>query len=139
MQFIALDDGRLPGAGLGDGGHCLGPWYAASAKIRSMNGKKPDAAWIEDEQYAVAVLHSGRVDDDVQQQAVSTRIWRLRPLTLLAASKPCGSSVDPFEPLGALTVDDRGGWARFPALTLARGDIERMVDALQRVVPATAC
>jgi len=36
---------------------------------------------------------------------------------------------------GALTVDDRGGWARFPALALARGDIERMVDALQRAVP----
>ena len=36
---------------------------------------------------------------------------------------------------GALTVDDRGGWARFPALALARGDIERMVDALQGAVP----
>jgi len=31
---------------------------------------------------------------------------------------------------GALTIDDRGRWAGFPALALTRGDIERMVDAL---------
>jgi len=32
--------------------------------------------------------------------SVSTRICRLRPVTFLAASKPCGSSVEPpFEPL----------------------------------------
>ena len=36
---------------------------------------------------------------------------------------------------GALTVDDRGGWAGFTALALARGDVERVVDALQRSVP----
>jgi len=36
---------------------------------------------------------------------------------------------------GALTVDDRGGWAGLPTLTLACGNIERMVDALQRAVP----
>ena len=36
---------------------------------------------------------------------------------------------------GALTVDDRGGWARLPAFLFARGDIERVVDALQRTIP----
>jgi hypothetical protein len=36
---------------------------------------------------------------------------------------------------GALTVDDRGGWAGFTALALARSDVERVVDALQRSVP----
>jgi len=36
---------------------------------------------------------------------------------------------------GALTVDDRGSWAGLSTLTLARGNIERMVDALQRAVP----
>ena len=36
---------------------------------------------------------------------------------------------------GALTVDDRGSWAGFPALALAGGDIECVVDALQRSVP----
>ena len=36
---------------------------------------------------------------------------------------------------GALTVDDRGGWAGFTALALARGDVERVVGALQRSVP----
>ena len=36
---------------------------------------------------------------------------------------------------GALTIDDRGGWACFPALVHARSDIERMMNALQRAVP----
>jgi hypothetical protein len=36
---------------------------------------------------------------------------------------------------GALTVDDRGSWAGFPALALACGDIECVVDALQCSVP----
>jgi hypothetical protein len=40
MQFIALDDRQLPGAGLGDGGQGLCPWYPASAKIDLMKGKK---------------------------------------------------------------------------------------------------
>ena len=36
----------------------------------------------------------------ISKPSVSTRIWRLRPVTFLAASKPCGSSVEPpFEPL----------------------------------------
>jgi len=47
----------------------FGPWYAASAKIHLMKGEEPARAPIEDEQSAVAILHSGRVDDDVQQQA----------------------------------------------------------------------
>ena len=40
MQFIALDDRQLPGAGLGDGGRGLLPRYPASAKINLMKGKK---------------------------------------------------------------------------------------------------
>ena len=37
--------------------------------------------------------------------------------------------------LGALAVDDRGGGARLASFALARGDIKRMVEALQRAVP----
>ena len=64
-------------------------------------GEEAACAPIEDEQSAVAILHSGRVDDDVQQQAERVdQDIRLRPVTFLAASKPCGSSVEPpFEPL----------------------------------------
>src|SRR6202035_310120 len=38
------------------------------------------------------------------------------------------------EPLWRLT-GSHGGWASFPALVLARGDIEHVVDAFQRFVP----
>jgi hypothetical protein len=37
--------------------------------------------------------------------------------------------------LGALAVDDRGGRARLAPLALARLDIERVVNALQRAAP----
>jgi hypothetical protein len=36
---------------------------------------------------------------------------------------------------GALSIDDRGSWTSFPALALARGNIECVVDALQLSVP----
>jgi hypothetical protein len=37
--------------------------------------------------------------------------------------------------LGALTVDDRSRWTRLAPFVLARRDIERVVNALQRAVP----
>jgi hypothetical protein len=37
--------------------------------------------------------------------------------------------------LGALAVDDRRGRARLSAFALARGDVERVMEALQRPVP----
>jgi Sigma-70 region 3 len=49
---------------------------------------------------------------------------------------PAGQAWSPFlSRFGALTIDDRGSWAGFPALALARGDIECVVDALQCSVP----
>jgi hypothetical protein len=69
MQFIALDDGELPGAGLGDGGHCLRPLVRGISEDTFDEREEETRAAIEDEQYTVAVLHGGRVDDDVQQQA----------------------------------------------------------------------
>ena len=69
MQFIALDDRQLPGAGLGDGGRGLLPPVPGISESKLDEGEEAACAPIEDEQRAVAILHSGRVDDDVQQQA----------------------------------------------------------------------
>ena len=69
MQFIALDDRQLPGAGLGDGGRGLPPLVPGISEDKLDEGEEAACAPIEDEQSAVAILHSGRVDDDVQQQA----------------------------------------------------------------------
>jgi hypothetical protein len=49
---------------------------------------------------------------------------------------PAGRAQSPFlSSLGALAVDDRGGRARLAPLALARLDIERVVNALQRAAP----
>ena len=69
MQFIALDDRQLPGAGLGNGGRGLRPPVPGISEDKLDEGEEAACAPIEDEQSAVAILHSGRVDDDVQQQA----------------------------------------------------------------------
>ena len=69
MQFIALDDRQLPGAGLGDGGRGLLPLVPGISEDKLDEGEEAACAPIEDEQSAVAILHGGRVDDDVQQQA----------------------------------------------------------------------
>jgi hypothetical protein len=69
MQFIAPDDLKFPGAGLGDGGRGLRPLVSGISEDTLDEGEESARALIEDEQSAVAILHSGRVDDDVQQQA----------------------------------------------------------------------
>ncbi len=69
VQFIALNNRELPGAGLGDGGHCLRPLVGGISKDTLDEGEEAARASIEDEQCAVAILDSGRVDNDVQQQA----------------------------------------------------------------------
>ena len=79
----------------------------------------------EDGKSAVAILHSGRVDDDVQRQA--ERVDQDMPFAagdLLAPHQsPAGQAWSPLlSRFGALTVDDRGGSAGFTALALARGD-----------------
>jgi hypothetical protein len=69
MQFIALDNRELPSSGLGDGGRGLRTLVRGIREDTLDEGKEAACAPIEDEQSAVAVLHSSRVDDDVQQQA----------------------------------------------------------------------
>ena len=68
MRFIALDDGELPSAGLGHGGSSLGPLVAGIGEDGLDEGEEAASVPIEHEQGAVSILHSGRVDDDVQQQ-----------------------------------------------------------------------
>src|SRR5262249_6310754 len=69
--------------------------------------------------------------------SVSTRMWRLRPVIFLPASKPCGSSEAPLlRALGALAVDDCCGGSCLPARLLAYRYIERVMDVLQRAIPA---
>jgi hypothetical protein len=62
-----------------------------------------------------------------------TRMWRFRPVIFLPASKPCGSIAELLlSCLTALAVDDRGRGARLAPGPLARLDVERVVDPLQR-------
>jgi len=96
VQIVALDDLEHPTAGAGSG--LRGAWslIAASAKIRSMKGKRQRCASIENQPRPVAVLNVGGMDDDVQQKA--ERIDKdvaLAPGDLLARIEPlrvkCGA------------------------------------------------
>jgi len=69
MQFIAFDDLQLPGAGLGDGGGRLRSLVAGISEDTLDEGEEAPRAPIEHERCAVAILHRGRMHDDVQQQA----------------------------------------------------------------------
>ena len=60
---------EFPGAGLGDGSRGLRTLVRGISEDTLDEGEEPARAPIEDEQSAVAILHSSRVDDDVQQQA----------------------------------------------------------------------
>src|SRR5271154_6992909 len=67
---------------------------------------------------------------------VSTRMWRLRPMTFLPHQSLAGRAQSRLlSRLAALAVDDRRRRARFAPGPLARLDVERVMDALQRAVP----
>ena len=68
MQLGAFDDLQLPGAGLGnDGGH-LRPLIAAIGEDALDEGEQT-AGPAQHQTRAVAILHVGRMDHDVQQEA----------------------------------------------------------------------
>ena len=69
MQFIAPDDLKLPSACLGDGGRRLRPLVAGISEDTLDEGEQAPRTSIEDEPGAIAILYSGRMHDDVQQQA----------------------------------------------------------------------
>jgi hypothetical protein len=69
MQLVALDDLQLPGAGLGNGRGCLRSLVAGIGEDALDEREEAARTAIEDEPRAVAILHGGRMDDDVQQEA----------------------------------------------------------------------
>ena len=69
MQFVALDDLQPPGAGLGDGGGGLRSLVAGIGEDALDEREEAARAPIENEPRTIAILHVGRVDDDVQQEA----------------------------------------------------------------------
>src|SRR5438876_986171 len=71
-----------------------------------------------------------------RRPSVSTKMWRLRPMTFLPASNPADQARSPFlSTLGALAVNDRSRRAQLASFPLAGLDIECVMDALQRPVP----
>ena len=69
MQLVALDDLEFPGAGLGNGRGCFRSLVAGIGEDALDEGEEAACTAIEDERRTVAILHLGRMDDDVQQEA----------------------------------------------------------------------
>jgi len=68
MRFGALDDLDGPRAGLGDGRGHLRSLVAGVGEDALKEREETPCAPIEDKPGAVAILHIGRVDDDIQQE-----------------------------------------------------------------------
>jgi hypothetical protein len=69
MQLVAFDDFQLPSAGLGDSRGGLCSLIAGIGEDALDKGKKATGTPIENERCTIAILHIGRMDDDVQQEA----------------------------------------------------------------------
>src|SRR5262249_24322162 len=128
-----LDD---PGSRLGRGPCDLRPLIAAVA-VDALNEREQAArAVVEQHGYPVAILNVASMHRHAHP-SVSTRMWRLRPVIFLPASKPSASSEAPLlRALGALAFDDCCGGACLPSRLLAYRYIERVMDVLQRAIPA---
>jgi len=69
MKLVALDDLQRPGAALGDRGRGFCALVASIGEDALDERKKAARALIENEPRAVAILHIGGMDDDIQQEA----------------------------------------------------------------------
>ena len=69
MQFVAFDDLQPPGAGPGDGVSGLGSLVAGIGEDAFDEREQASRAPVEDERGTIAILHVGRMNDDVQQEA----------------------------------------------------------------------
>lgn len=81
MQLAALDDLDRPRAGPDQGGGELGSLVAGVGKDAFDEGEQSARAPVEDQRRAVAVLHVGRMHDDVQQEP--ERVDQNMPLATL--------------------------------------------------------
>ena len=69
VEFVSLDDLQLPGAALGQSVGGFRALVAGIGEDALDEGKEAARALIENEPRPVAILHIGRVDNDVQQEA----------------------------------------------------------------------
>ncbi len=69
VQLIALDDLQLPSAARCDGDGRLWTLIAGIGEDALDEREESARALVENELRAVAILHIGRVDDDIQQEA----------------------------------------------------------------------
>ena len=69
MQLVALDDLQRPGAGVCDRRGDPPSLIAGIGEDALDEGEEAARALVEDKPRAVAILHIGRMDDDVQQEA----------------------------------------------------------------------
>ena len=69
VELVSLDDLQSPGSCLGDRCGCLRSLVAGISEDAFDEGEEAARALIENELRPVAILHIGRVDNDVQQEA----------------------------------------------------------------------
>ena len=68
VQLIALDDLQLPDAGLGDDGSGFGSLVAGIGEDAFDEREQTSRATVENKRGTIAILHVGRMNDDVQEQ-----------------------------------------------------------------------
>jgi len=69
MSLAALDDLERPASCVGDRGCRLRSLISGIGEDARDEGEETPRALIEDQPRAIAILHGGRMDDDVQQEA----------------------------------------------------------------------
>lgn len=69
VQLVALDDLQLPGAALCGGSSRFHALVAGISEDALDEREEAARARVENEPRAVAILHVGRMDDDIQQEA----------------------------------------------------------------------
>ena len=129
MQLGAFDDLELPGAGPGDRRGGRGALIAGVGEDAFDEREGAARRSIEDQERAVAVLHIGGMDDDVQEQA--ERVDQDVPLAagdLLGAV--VAAVVGRLGGLDRLAVDAAGAGRRLPTRLAADLLAQGVVDGL---------
>jgi hypothetical protein len=97
MCVAAFNDLQGPAAGVGDYLRHLRPLIAGIGEANGNQRRAQRSNWRAPSRSCTSAEWTTTFS---RRPSLSTRIWRLRPVTFLPASKPCGSSAEPlFEPL----------------------------------------